>query len=216
MKKIWKGLTAAAVAAAMGAVGFVGASSAMAVPVEVKLPNGVSSPTLENNTFKVYQVFAAEATNEDGKLVLTNISGWGSGVNGTALLNALKTLTIDGKTPFADCKSAADVAKVLDGQTKDSALAKAFAKAVANNKGTEYSGEKLPMGYYVVIDETNNVENGGTTNNFPVLFPNATADLEKIMIDLKTDIPTVEKKVFEGENGQPASCCRCGQVERCR
>lgn len=199
MKKVWKGLTAVGVAAAMAATGFIGATAANAVDVTVKLPTGVASPDMTNNQFNIYQIFTADYSVDDNKLVIANVTGFANGVS-SDFLDKVKAIKVDGAQPFENCTSAKDVAEVLDGEVKDSAIAKAFAKATASNKGTALAADtaKLPLGYYVIVDET--ATDTDKTNNFPVLFANTDADLDTVELDLKTDIPTIEKKVSEAEN----------------
>lgn len=56
--------------------------------------------------YEAYQVFKGDLS---GDGVLSNVE-WGSGVNSTALLAALKADTFAYKTDFADCATAKDVA----------------------------------------------------------------------------------------------------------
>lgn len=155
----------------------------------------VTIPTegiLKDHTFTAYQIFTGRQ--EAG--VLSDVK-WGNGVNSTAFLNALKADKTYGDL-FSDCDAAAAVAKVLSGQAKDSELAKAVAKIAYANKtgsGTELeSGEnELADGYYLVVDTTANVGEGGAYN---------TALLQvvgDINITVKTDAPTLEKKVQEDD-----------------
>lgn len=119
------------------------------------------------------------------------------GIDSTAFLAALKADTTYGNL-FADCTDAAAVAKVLGDNNTNTALANAVAKlAYANKTGTGTaltSGENtLAGGYYLVVDTTANVGNGGAYN---------TALLQvvgNINITVKTDAPTVEKKVLEDD-----------------
>ena len=99
---------------------------------------------------------------------------------------------------FTDCTDAAAVAKVLGDNNTNTALANAVAKLAYTNKsgsGTALSsGEStLDDGYYLVVDTTANVGEGGAYN---------TALLQvvgNINITVKTDAPTVEKKVLEDD-----------------
>lgn len=114
--------------------------------------------TINNNKdghiYKAYQVFAGDLA--DG--ILSNIQ-WGTGVDNSGLLAALKGDETIG-SDFAECTTAADVAKVLAGFESNSANLDAFAKVVAANLGTvtgtsvqgdgNYTIGNLPAGYYFV------------------------------------------------------------------
>lgn len=208
MKKVWKGFAAAVSAAAIAATGFIGVNAANAVEVSVKPSTGTNAD-MTNNTFNIYQIFNADySVNSNGKLVIANVSGFANGVSDD-FLSKVQAITIgtgeSATHPFENCADAEAVAAVLKDEAKNSNIAKAFAKVAATNKGTAVSSATLPLGYYVIVDETANTTNGNTTNNFPVLFANTTKDLETVEIDLKTDIPTIEKKVYEGEDNNNTS-----------
>lgn len=210
MKKVWKGFAAAVSAAAIAATGFIGVNAANAVEVSVKPSTGTNADMdMTNNTFNIYQIFNADySVNSNGKLVIANVSGFANGVSDD-FLSKVQAITIgtgeSAAHPFKNCADAEAVAAVLKDEAKNSNIAKAFAKVAAANKGTVVSSATLPLGYYVIVDETTNEDHGNTTNNFPVLFTNTTKDLETVEIDLKTDIPTIEKKVYEGEDNNNTS-----------
>lgn len=151
-----------------------------------------SDGILKDHTFTAYQVFSGR---EEGG-VLSDVQ-WGSGIDSGAFLTALKADTTYGSL-FTDCTDAAAVAKVLGDNNTNTALANAVAKlAYAKKTGTGTaltSGENtLADGYYLVVDTTANVGEGGAYN---------TALLQvvgNINITVKTDAPTVEKKVKEND-----------------
>ncbi|MDY5483424.1 MAG: SpaH/EbpB family LPXTG-anchored major pilin [Clostridium sp.] len=151
-----------------------------------------SDSILKDHTFTAYQVFSGRQENG----VLSDVQ-WGSGIDSTAFLAALKADTTYGSL-FTDCTDAAAVAKVLGDNNTNTALANAVAKlAYANKKGTGTAltsgGNTLADGYYLVVDTTANVGQGGAYN---------TALLQvvgDINITVKTDAPTVEKKVLEDD-----------------
>lgn len=150
---------------------------------------------LSSHTFTAYQVFSG--TESDG--VLSDVQ-WGSGINSDAFLPALQTLILEGQTEslFKDCTDAKSVADVLSTNNSNNALANAVAKlAYANKKGdgTTLSAPttNLDSGYYLVVDTTANVGEGGAYN---------TALLQvvgNINITVKTDAPGFEKKVKEDD-----------------
>ena len=145
---------------------------------------------LNDHAFTAYQVFSGR---EEGG-VLSDVQ-WGSGIDSVGFLAALKADTTYGYL-FTDCTDAAEVAKVLGENKNNTALANGVAKlAYANKTGTGTpltSGKnELEGGYYLVVDTTTNVGDGGAYN---------TALLQvvgNINITVKTDAPTVEKKVLE-------------------
>lgn len=166
--------------------------------------------TINNNkdghTYEAYQVFAGDLAG----YVLSNIT-WGTGVNGGALLSALKsdeTLKIH----FGNCTTAADVAKVLSdnaGQggsfASNSANLDAFAKVVAANLGTAtgtstdagdtYTISDLPAGYYFVKDKDDSL-----TGADPDAYTKFMLELvQNTTVQPKSDVPSVEKKVQEDD-----------------
>ena len=166
---------------------FALATTAFAATVTVPL-DGI----LKDHTFTAYQIFSGREENG----VLSDVK-WGSGIDPTAFLQALKDDTTYGNL-FTDCTDGAAVAKALSENNTDTALANAVAKlAYANKTGTGTaltSGQNtLADGYYLVVDTTENVGEGGAYN---------TALLQvvgDINITVKTDAPTVEKKVYEDD-----------------
>lgn len=152
---------------------------------------------LKNHSFTAYQIFAGdyEAEGETAG-ILSNVT-WGNGINGDAFLNALKNDNTHGSL-FTNCTDAADVAKVLGANNTNNALANAVAKLAYTNKtgsGTALTSgtTELADGYYLVVDTTANVGEGGAYN----------ASLLQVVgtvnITVKTDAPSVEKKVWEDD-----------------
>ena len=85
--------------------------------------------TQASHTYTAYQVFVGDVKTLEGKTVLTNIS-WGAGVDGDALLTALKKSNND---VYGACANAEDVANVLKGFTNSSTELDAFAKIVGEH-----------------------------------------------------------------------------------
>lgn len=151
-----------------------------------------SDGILKDHTFTAYQVLSGR---EEGG-VLSDVK-WGSGINSDDFLTALKADTTCGSL-FTDCTDAAAVAKVLGDNNTNTALANAVAKlAYANKKDTGTaltSGENtLADGYYLVVDTTADVGKGGAYNT---ALLQVVGDID---ITVKTDVPTVEKKVLEDD-----------------
>ena len=161
------------------------------------------------HTYAAYQVFKGtqqESVEEgDGSITALGDIDWGSGVNGVELLDALKTLTVGGATPFAGCESAAAVAAVLDGQTDyTSDIAKAFANAADKHRtgtSTPIPADKnaevnLEDGYYLFVD-TQTAPDGVDAYNPALLQVTG----QTITIKQKYSVPEVEKKVSDTEDG---------------
>ena len=164
------------------------------------------------HTYDAYQIFAGDLAEKDGKMVLSNII-WGKGVNGDALLAALQadeTFNVVGENKtnaFADCKEAADVAKVLSGEAfassdvSTSTLTDAFARVAENNLTDVVAGTATGTGnveitvtgsgYYLVKDQNGTVDtaNGAYTRFMLEVVGDATATV-------KSEVPSGDKKVY--------------------
>lgn len=153
---------------------------------------------LNGHTFTAYQVFTGTYENN----VLTNVN-WGNGINSEAFLAALKAdATIGSK--FTDCTSAADVAEVLADFGNDSDVAKkvaelAYANKTATGTALTVGTTALADGYYLVVDTTENVGQGSAYNKALLQVAG------DINITVKTDAPSVEKKVQENKKDLTAS-----------
>lgn len=175
---------------------------AMAVPAMAK------EAALTGHEYKAFQVFSGTQNDEDGDAALASIE-WGSGVNGDALLAALKADPTIGSV-FTDVTTAEGVAKAIEtaGWGEDSAQARAFARvAYANKTGdgvTVVNGQtELDAGYYLVVDVTTfDPDDEDTVLNLALLQLTKKGTFE---IKNKTDVPEVEKKVQETNDttGEP-------------
>ena len=124
------------------------------------------------HSYKIYQVFSGNLDRTEG--VLSDIA-WGNGVDGDALLTALKgtddpLLLSEGESIFKDCETATDVAKVIEtlqgtsGANQSAGALDAVATIIADNvTSTEaatitgsdpYTASGIPDGYYIVLDVT--------------------------------------------------------------
>ena len=157
------------------------------------------------HTYEAYQIFDGDLSGE----TLSNIT-WGTGVNGDALLTALKGDDTIGED-FAEAASAADVAKVLTGSEygDNSENLDAFAAVVGKNlagsaTGTsngatknedkyQYTITGLDAGYYFVKDADDSVAESDAYTKFMLEL---VADTE---ITPKSDVPSVDKKVLEDD-----------------
>lgn len=159
--------------------------------------------TIENNkpghTYEAYQVFAGDLAGN----VLSNIQ-WGTGVDNSGLLAALKSDTTIGSN-FTDCATAAQVAEVLTKKfDSDSDELNAFAVLVNAHladtpTGTsgaiseeKYTISGLPAGYYLLKDQDNSL--GDTNSAYTMYMLQLVGNLTTTP---KASAPTVEKKVQE-------------------
>lgn len=159
--------------------------------------------TIENNkpghTYEAYQVFAGDLAGS----VLSNIQ-WGTGVDNSGLLAALKSDTTIGSN-FTDCATAADVAKVLtENFNGDSDELNDFAVLVNAHladppTGTsgaiseeKYTISNLPAGYYLLKDKDNSLDDSNSAYTMYMLQL-----VGNLTTTPKASAPTVEKKVLE-------------------
>lgn len=193
---------------------------AMALPV-MAADNNTHKITVTQNaadktvhTYDAYQIFKGDLAEKEGKKVLSNIE-WGAGVNGDALLVALKadnTFNVVGEgeaktNAFANCKTAAQVAEVLGGEAfgssdvENSTLTDAFARVAENKLTATVAGTATGTGnveitvtgsgYYLVKDQNGTVDttNGAYTRFMLEVVGDATATV-------KSDVPSGDKKVY--------------------
>lgn len=165
------------------------------------------------HTYEAYQIFAGTVSDDetdgetDGGPMLGDIT-WGSGVDGGALLAALKAANA-GK--YGTCTTAADVAKALGTENATAADAAAFADIAAQHltetvegtadepEGGNYVINNLPAGYYLVKDslQADDDQTGQVLSDYIVqVLGNVTMDPKD------SDIPTVLKKVYDEEFAQ--------------
>lgn len=204
----------AAIAATLMAATMVAPMAMNVSAADITISQPVGSATGVTHTYEAYQIFTGTLS----KGVLSNIE-WGNGVNAgdvaegeTKLIEAINAITLSDNTkPFAECKTAADVANVLAGTSEsptadDADIAKAFAsvvgkyltgKPVESDASGKIAG--LSDGYYLVQDKYNSPAAGtGFTPNtdaktryiLKVAGKNITATA-------KSSAPTVVKKVKE-------------------
>ena len=182
MKKAMKKLMAALLAVAMVCAMAIPAFAAKGEPVTG------SKVSVTNHDFEAYQIFSAKL--DSGKL--TDVK-WGEGVKGDDLLVALKTATTLGD--FGDCKNASEVAEKL--ATFNAEKATKFAAFVANGylATTKIAGTgtiELPSAGYYLIKDVTEVEGEYDASNLTLLLVSGP---ETVTPQVKTDIPTLQKKV---------------------
>lgn len=183
---------------------FAMASTAFAASETYTITINNSTP---GYTYAAYQIFTGRL--EDG--VLSDIQ-WGSGVNYTDLLAALKgnDSFLDGegseaKNIFENCETATDVAEVMSGVTDDSERAKAFAEVIGaylttvaagtsteNKNGdttTNYTISGLAAGYYLV-------KNTGVPASEGAYYTNYILEVvEDSQVNPKGSVPSVDKNI---------------------
>lgn len=197
MNKVLKGLVAVAATAAMAVAGFAGASTAMAADgntVNVTVPGAGSK--LNGHAYTAYQILSGTQATSGGAL---GDAKWGSGINDTAFLEALKTDTTIGEyfTKVTDAKGFAEALSNTANFPHDGANTRLVAKiAMKNTKGdgtalAAGSSTQLDKGYYLIVDST--------TDGQTVYNPAVLAITSNIEIEDKTDVPTLEKKVQENK-----------------
>lgn len=174
------------------------------------------SITIHNNktghTYEAYQIFAGTVSDDetdvetDAGPMLGDIT-WGSGVDGAALLVALKAANAE---KYGTCTTAADVAKALGTENATAADAAAFADiaaqhltatvagtATAPNDDGNYVIEGLPAGYYLVKDKDDTLDGTADTATDYIVQVLGNVAMEP----KSSDIPTLEKKVAEEGKG---------------
>lgn len=159
----------------------------------------ITNTQAANLKYEAYQVFKGDV--EEGKL--TNIE-WGNGVNGDTLLAALKADGTVGQF-FANCTTAAEVAKAMEPLTDDSAAMQAMSVIVSDHLATKagestqntspYTITGLDIGYYFVKD----VSGLATADNRASKYAMVNVLDDKATIAIKTVVPTQEKKVKENQ-----------------
>lgn len=200
MRRTWAILLALVLTVALAVPGFAA--------------EGEYSITITNDkaghTYEAYQIFAGtvasdaeQVGNETGPM-LGNII-WGTGVDGVALLAALRAADAE---KYGACTTAADVAEALGAEGATAADAAAFAEIAAQHlTGTHYDSTKgdgvytisnLPAGYYLVKDQDGSLqgEEDTATEYIVQVLGNVTMEPKD------SGIPTVEKKVSEEDYRQ--------------
>lgn len=146
-----------------------------------------------DHSYKAYQVFSGTQETDGGPL---GDIEWGSGVDGTKLLTELNKINA-----FANCKSAADVAKVLDGRSDNCDEAVALADTATKCLGTTYTqipakadSIELDTGYWLLVDDS--TPEPGDARNAALL---QVANKGNIVIEKKYDAPEVDKTVNDND-----------------
>ncbi len=187
-------------------VGFALVFASALVPAAFAKQRTVVNNT-SGHTYAAYQVFSG--TQDEDDPALGDIE-WGSGVNGEALLAALKAdarFVSGGSNMFDACNEAVEVARVLSDSLDDSDVAKAFANvADAHRTGVSTAIATDPVdldpGYYLLVDTTTGLDEADAYN--PALLQ--VTNKGDITITKKYTVPTVTKTVTDrgGDTGKVA------------
>ena len=166
---------------------------AMCIPVLANTVTVTTPSNLPNHTYVAYQIFTGTQGENKGAL---GEAAWGTGINETTFLQALKDDSELGSF-FAKCSNAkAVVAALSTNVTSNTNRAKKVAKlAYANKKGQGIQlvegDSELEAGYYLIVDTTDVAGKPDVANTALLQVTN------NINIENKTDKPSVEKKVKE-------------------
>lgn len=158
---------------------------------------------MSGHTYTAYQVFSGDIQELNGKKVLTNIV-WGSGVDGNAVLTALKALD---NSRYEQCTTAEDVAAVLAGFSDDSEQLDAFAKVVgghlgsaagtsSESKGATSSTYTINVhgdGYYFVKDT-------GTIGTNDAATKYILKVVENVTVKAKAEVPDIDKVIVNADS----------------
>lgn len=174
------------------------------------------------HTYEAYQIFAGDLAEVDGEKVLSNIT-WGSGVNGDALLAALKSdkafdVVLEDEmigltNAFADCTTAAQVAEVLSGAAfensgvKIASLTDAFARVAENNLTSTVAGTATGVGdvkinvvgsgYYLIKDKNGTVVGTPDANGNQGSYTRFMLEVvDDATATVKSEVPSGDKQVY--------------------
>lgn len=188
------------------------ASLLLALLMVFSLAAAASAATVTNQTshsYAAYRIFSG--TQAENSVPLGDVE-WGEGVDGAALLTALKgdsrfNVGNDDANIFASCTTALDVADVLSAYTDKSDVAKAFANVAARHLTTvtatiadNATSVELPAGYYLLVD-TSTPGQDDARNTALLQMTN-----QDITIESKYSVPSVDKSVqdTDGSWGESA------------
>lgn len=187
--------------------------------VKVKIEGQGTGELLENHTFVAYQIFKGTQNKDKTKGAHLGDAEWGAHINGNAFLAALqanKFKTYEGAeilNPFTDCKTAKDVAYVLEnygtaGRAENqeyisksniqkflddvASLAKENLKkdTVAGFTLINEAENILPYGYYLIVDETKDLKADAVLNASVLQIT------DDIHIYVKTSKPELDKGIL--------------------
>ena len=215
MKRVFALLLALVMVLAMGATAFAADTYTITIT-----PNADDAGT---HTYEAYQLFKGDLVKQDGKKILTNIT-WGDNIDTTKLatlaqdINTLNAETADytALTASSTAEAFADAISGLNA-AHDSAAAQAVADAFAKvlkgtPAGTGAAGtnkiEGLSAGYYLVKDK-DGTQDGKEDAAYTRYILQV---LDDVTIEAKSEVPSVDKKIVNGENRLSATSASIGDT----
>ena len=151
---------------------------------------GQSENDKAGHEYAAYQLLTGDILEVDGQKTLTNLA-FGSGVDASALKTALG---------LANTATVADVARELE-ELDGKYLAKLLeendcliAAEAVKDSSTPYELDVTGPGYYFINDTLTTDANKGARSAFLLKL----AETEDIEVNVKTDVPTIDKKIDEG------------------
>lgn len=197
MTRTFKKIISVIITAAM--VMMLGLTAFAAAPYDITITRSANDKS--EHTYTAYQVFSGSIQPDQS---LANIQ-WGSGVDGTALLAALKTAN---STAYSGCTKASDVAAVLEA---DSSLADQFAKIASANTDTEAgrvvsaAGETSATitiagaGYYLITDQIDTASpNSNENSSVSRLMLKVDTTHTSTAFAAKAVVPSISKEIGDG------------------
>lgn len=165
-----------------------------------------------SHTYTAYQVFKADVNADK---ILSNVE-WGDDIDQSSVYNNLAA------AGFSTCTDIASTLDFLSGQAEDSENMIAFANAIAaslksdaTGKGTKTvaSGETgsfsgLDGGYYLFKED-----DSSSLTPTPASYSRFILKVvDNVDVTAKKDVPKIEKKIDEGENGVVANVASIGDT----
>lgn len=175
---------------------FVSAALAAATAISSFAYDLTIQGTKTGHTYGAYQIFTGDLNGS----TLSNIE-WGTGVDGSTALTALKADQTIGSL-FTNADSAAAVAKAIEKATAEQmdVFAQVIGQNLATASKTQASADPdtvisgLDAGYYLIKDTTKVNNHDAATKFIIKIVKDATAQP-------KTGVPTVEKKLQDNDDG---------------
>ena len=178
----------------------------------------VTDADTATHTYNAYQIIKGEMKNEK----LTELK-WGDGINSADLITALNTNQADlGITDTialdATPQTVAEVLSTITDADKKNKLAKVIATAKSTSKtgltksDNNYSSSALDVGWYLILDETDPLNATSTANSDTVRSANILQITQDTAINTKHSLPTLEKKIVEGQNLVDANTAAIGDA----
>ena len=176
----------------------------------------------ETHVYTAYKVFSGDTSTitvgGSTKKVLSNIK-WANGVDKTALINELKTVTFGVSVGFTDAMCVSDDATAaaaefekLVSEADKALLASVIAKNTATSAGTLSGTNAAPAtistledGYYFVKETTASLPDSAYSRFMLTLVDESTIDAKSVM-------PTVEKKINASGSMVDANTASIGDI----